>query len=430
MLVEQITIREGYKVTDLGEIPVDWAIVELNQIANRITRKNKGTISDNVLTISAQHGLVSQTDFFNKKVASKNLEGYYLLEKNDFAYNKSYSNGYPMGAIKRLELYNFGVVSSLYICFKFDETLINVDFIKQYFNTNLWHEEVAQIAQEGARNHGLLNVSVKEFFNIRIIFPSLIEQQKIAEILSTVDEQIQNTDELIKKTKELKKGLMLQLLTKGIGHTKFKETELGEIPVEWEVRPLNEITRKVTIGLVTTMTKYYVENGVPLIRNSDIKENKFLKNQMVSLDEKFDEKHSQKRLKLGDVITVHTGDIGKSAVIESDLVGAQGFATLNTTPDSEIIDSYYLSWFFNSSVSLNQVYNFSTGDGRNNLNLKDFVNLKIIVPNSRTEQNKIVKILSTLNEQIESYEQEKGKYTEIKKGMMQQLLTGKVRVKI
>ncbi|WP_198519952.1 restriction endonuclease subunit S [Olleya sp. Bg11-27] len=184
----------------------DWEKLQLSNIAERVKTKNK-IDNQNVLTISAQLGLVSQLEYFNKSVSAKNLTGYYLLEKGDFAYNKSYSNGYPMGAIKRLKKYDFGVVSTLYICFRFNNN-VSLDFMEQYFETGLQNREIEKVAQEGARNHGLLNIGVNDFFDIDLKIPSLKEQQKIANYLSAIDKKIEAVQTQITKTQAFKKGLL------------------------------------------------------------------------------------------------------------------------------------------------------------------------------------------------------------------------------
>ena len=139
-----------------------WEQRKLGEVAERVTRKNTEMISKLPLTISAQYGLIAQTEFFDKQIASKNISGYYLIKNGEFAYNKSYSNGYPWGAVKRLNNYDYGVLSTLYIVFK--PTNINSQFLVSYYDTNYWHNQVASIAVEGARNHGLLNISASEFF--------------------------------------------------------------------------------------------------------------------------------------------------------------------------------------------------------------------------------------------------------------------------
>jgi type I restriction enzyme S subunit len=192
-----------------GENYADWEEKKLGEIAKRVTRKNKEN-NLNVLTISAQLGLVSQLEYFNKSVSAKNVTNYYLLERNDFAYNKSYSNGYPMGAIKRLKKYDKGVVSTLYICFCFNE-IVSLNFMEQYFEFGLHNYEIEKVAQEGARNHGLLNIGVNDFLNIALIIPSLQEQQKIADFLSSIDVKIESTNQQINQTQSFKKGLLQQL---------------------------------------------------------------------------------------------------------------------------------------------------------------------------------------------------------------------------
>lgn len=194
------------------EFTEDWAIVSLGNVFERVTQKNDAECT-NVLTISAQNGLVNQEDYFNKSVSSKDLSGYYLLKKGDFAYNKSYSNGYPLGAIKRLNNYDEGVVSPLYICFRAKEK-ISTCFYEQYFESGFLNKEIFKIAQEGARNHGLLNVSVTEFFkDIKIPKPSLEEQNKIAEVLIEADKEIELLQKELEALKLQKKGLMQRLLT-------------------------------------------------------------------------------------------------------------------------------------------------------------------------------------------------------------------------
>lgn len=164
----------------------DWQKVHLNDICSRVTKKNTNGRCDLVLTIAAQHGLVSQLDFFNKSVASENLEGYYLLQKGDFAYNKSYSSEYTYGAVKRLERYEEGVLSPLYICFRPDPSKVDSDYLTYYFESKKWHREIMDISVEGARNHGLLNISVVDYFNTIHRIPNIDEQKSIANVIKTI----------------------------------------------------------------------------------------------------------------------------------------------------------------------------------------------------------------------------------------------------
>lgn len=179
-----------------------WEQRQLNEVTTRVLRKNKNLISKRPLTISAQYGLIDQQAFFNKQVASSNLENYLLLEKGEFAYNKSYSDGFPYGTIKKLNLYDNGAVSTLYIAFKANAD-INSDFLENLFSSNKWHNEVYKIAAEGARNHGLLNISPDDFFNIKItISKDSQEQAFISKFLRIFDNLLalyERKKELLKK---------------------------------------------------------------------------------------------------------------------------------------------------------------------------------------------------------------------------------------
>ena len=189
----------------------DWTAFKLSDFATRITRKNNGA-TNIPLTISAQYGLIDQRDFFSKVVASSDMSGYYLLHRDEYAYNRSTSNDYPFGSIKRLELYNEGAVSTLYLCFAIKEDVVLSNFAKWYFESSQWHRGVNEICAEGARNHGLLNVPTDGFFDTVHILPSNIEEQaQIAAFLSRVHGKLAKAQEELDKLIGLRNGLMQQL---------------------------------------------------------------------------------------------------------------------------------------------------------------------------------------------------------------------------
>ena len=157
----------------------DWEQRKLVDLVDRVTRKNQDLVSELPLTISAQYGLIDQNEFFDKRVASKDVSGYYLIENGEFAYNKSTSTDAPWGAIKRLDRYKNGVLSTLYIVFGIKENNpVDSDFLVSYYSTNLWHKGIHEIAAEGARNHGLLNIAPADFFETKLMIPQDIEEQK------------------------------------------------------------------------------------------------------------------------------------------------------------------------------------------------------------------------------------------------------------
>ena len=201
--------------TNVPEIRFDgftdvWEQRKLGDLANRITRKNQDLVSELPLTISAQYGLIDQNEFFDKRVASKDVSGYYLIENGEFAYNKSTSTDAPWGVIKRLDRYENGVLSTLYIVFGIkDNALIDSDFLVSYYSTNLWHKGIHEIAAEGARNHGLLNITPADFFETKLIIPQDVEEQhKIGKYFIELDNLITLHQRKCDELQKLKKFML------------------------------------------------------------------------------------------------------------------------------------------------------------------------------------------------------------------------------
>ncbi len=208
-MMQKIFSQELRFKDDNGTLFPKWSILQLKDVAIRVTRKNKEN-NNTILTISGRDGLVDQMTYFNKQIASKNVTGYYLIKKGEFAYNKSYSQGYPMGAIKMLSNYEKGVVSTLYICFKLNDEQ-SCDFYQHYFESGLQNRAIEKVAQEGARNHGLLNIGVNDFFDIELQVPGLAEQNKIARFLSAIEDKIAIKRAELDMLKNWKQGLLQQM---------------------------------------------------------------------------------------------------------------------------------------------------------------------------------------------------------------------------
>ena len=193
------------------ELQKPWKQYKLSDFATRVTRKN-GNQTDIPLTISAQYGLIDQRDFFSKMVASTDMSGYYLLQKGEYAYNRSTSNEYPFGSIKRLELYPMGAVSTLYLCFAIKEEVVNSDLAKWYFESAQWYKGINNICAEGARNHGLLNVPTDGFFNTVHTLPSdPNEQLAVVDYLSNIQKKYEAAQRCLQAIENLRSGLLQQL---------------------------------------------------------------------------------------------------------------------------------------------------------------------------------------------------------------------------
>lgn len=198
-----------------------WEQRKLSDMVERVTRKNENLESELPLTISAQYGLIDQNEFFDKRIASRDVSGYYLLKKGEFAYNKSTSSDAPWGAVKRLDRYEMGVLSTLYIVFALKEDgNIDSDFLVSYYDTDCWHKGVQAIAAEGARNHGLLNITPADYFETVLTVPSDVkEQHQIGTFFAKLDTLITLHQRKSEQEKQKKKALM-QLLLTGIVRTK------------------------------------------------------------------------------------------------------------------------------------------------------------------------------------------------------------------
>ena len=187
-----------------------WEQRKLGDAFERVVRKNTNNESRLPLTISAQDGLVDQITYFNNRVASRDVSNYYLVYNGEFAYNKSTSDGYPFGAVKRLDWYEKGVLSTLYIVFALKHPeKDDSDFMTVFYDTDRWHRGVAERAAEGARNHGLLNISADDFFDIDTTMPEdKVEQEKIGRILKKLDTLITLHQRKLEKLQNIKKSCL------------------------------------------------------------------------------------------------------------------------------------------------------------------------------------------------------------------------------
>ena len=237
----------------------DWEQRKLGDIVERITRKNTNNESDLPLTISAQYGLIDQNEFFDKRIASKDVSGYYLVKNGEFAYNKSTSNDAPWGAVKRLDRYKNGVVSTLYIVFSIrDSNTTDSDFLATYYDTDRWHSGIQAVAAEGARNHGLLNISASDFFNTTLKMPADIEEQrKIGAFFKEIDNTITLHQRKLESMKLLKKSLLQKMFPKS-GET-VPEVRFPGFTDAWEQRKFEDIAKRRSDSTISSRSLPCVE---------------------------------------------------------------------------------------------------------------------------------------------------------------------------
>ena len=243
----------------------------MGELVDRVVRKNTNNESTLPLTISAQYGLVDQITYFNNRVASRDVSNYYLVLNGEFAYNKSTSDGYPFGAVKRLDLYEKGVLSTLYIVFSpKKEQQVDSDFLTVFFDTDRWHKGVAERAAEGARNHGLLNISAEDFFDIDLSVPKdVAEQKKIGAFIRQLDNLITLHQRKFEKLTNVKKSMLEKMFPQN--GCSYPEIRFKGFTDAWEQRKVSELAEKTYGGgTPLTLNEAYWDGDIPWIQSSDV----------------------------------------------------------------------------------------------------------------------------------------------------------------
>ena len=358
----------------------EWEQRKLGDLVDRITRKNQDLASELPLTISAQYGLIDQNEFFDKRVASKDVSGYYLIENGEFAYNKSTSTDAPWGAIKRLDRYKNGVLSTLYIVFGIKENNpVDSDFLVSYYSTNLWHKGIHEIAAEGARNHGLLNIVPADFFETKLMIPQDVEEQK----------------KIGKYFEELERLITL--------HHRKSNIFIREWDFVWEQRKLGEViesvSKKNTDGLYTQDDILACSLGTELDR----------KTIFYGLRSTEDSVKSYRIVNIGNVIYTkspikgYPNGIVRTCKIVDGIVPSLYCVYKKKENISIPIDTRFIQSYLEDKGRLAQYLCPLVNVGaRNNVNItdKEFLESVIKIPMTVEEQTKIVDALEKINHLI------------------------------
>ncbi|ODJ75538.1 restriction endonuclease subunit S [Brochothrix thermosphacta] len=395
----------------------EWEQRKLGEITKRVTRKNKELESTLPLTISAQYGLVDQITYFDKRIASKDVSNYYLIKKGEFAYNKSYSKDFPWGAVKRLDNYDKGVLSTLYIVFK--PTDIESNFLVSYYDTTMWHKEVSIRAAEGARNHGLLNITAKDFFDTDLIISTNSkEQQKIGSFFKQLDDTIALHQRKLELLKEQKKGFLQKMFPKN-GET-VPELRFSGFTNEWEERKLGDLATSFEYGLNASAKSFDGTHKYIRITDIDDSSRKFNSQSLTSPDIDLSSADNYK-LKNGDILFARTGaSVGKSYIYaDSDgLVYYAGFlirARIKSGVDSNFVFQHTLTSSYENFIRVT-----SQRSGQPGVNAKEYSTFEISVP-SYEEQRKIGSFFQQLDETIALHQRKLELLKEQKKGFLQKM---------
>jgi type I restriction enzyme S subunit len=413
-------VKQGYKMTELGEIPEEWEVKRFGEIFSFMKSGLSRNLKDDDIGIPC----IRSTNIVDEKINTTDLKYWfleddkganindYLLDDGDILVNFINS----IAQIGKTCIYNNIGRKSIYTTnifrIKVNGDLVNNKFFYYFTQTAKYNNEISLITKPAVNQASFTSV---DFKNIKMAIATKKEQQKISAILSSVDEQIENTDNLIEKTKELKKGLMQRLLTKGIGHDRFKDTEIGRIPEEWEVKRLSDITQ-IIMGQSPDSSSYNEEGeGIPFFQG---------KTEFGSINPEV-KKWCSKPTKIAeplDILISVRAPVGDVNINNVHSCIGRGLGTIRQTNISYFKYIYYVLQIYQ-----NEFKKSSQGSTFEAINSSDLKGLKIPAPEIE-EQKQIASILSFVDEQIEQYKAKKEKLQELKKGLMQELLTGKIRV--
>ena len=365
-----------------------WEQRKLGELVDRVVRKNINNESTLPLTISAQYGLVDQITYFNNRVASRDVSNYYLVLNGEFAYNKSTSDGYPFGAVKRLDLYEKGVLSTLYIVFApKKEQQIDSDYLTVFFDTDRWHKGVAERAAEGARNHGLLNISAEDFFDIDLSVPKdIVEQKQIGAFIRQLDHLITlHQRECISFTGRADRLILTA--------NKKRTTS------SWEQRKLGEMGQTYT-GLSGKTKDDFGHGQARFVTYMNVFSNPISNPEMtepIEIDPK------QNEVEVGDVFFTTSSETPEEVGMSSILLEKRGKTYLNSFcfgfRPSEKIDSYYLAYMLRSESTRAKIILLAQGISRYNISKNKVMEIAVSLP-SLDEQKMIGQYFSQLDNLI------------------------------
>lgn len=373
-----------------------WEQRELNHVAERVIRKNKNLITDIPLTISASHGLVDQRIYFSKQVASSNLENYYLIKEGEFAYNKSYSLGNPVGIIKRLDDYSNGALSTLYIIFSL-KPFINSVFINSYFKTTFWHKEIMKISSEGARNHGLLNVSTEEFFNQKLFIPTNIdEQSQIGGVIGKIEKTIILLQRKYDKLKQLQKSYLKEMLN-AIPQRKPKRRFHG-FTDDWEQRELGEIFKIIDGDRgknYPNENDFYSSGHTLFLDTGNVQKSGFNFNNLKFINKEKDEMLKNGKLQVYDFILTSRGTLGNVAYYSPKIQAKYSSIRINSAmlilrpiSRNSISDSL-MTAILGGKIIEDFMSKNHVGSAQPHITKRDFSKLNVYLPSKYEEQEQL-----------------------------------------
>lgn len=407
----------------------NWQKVKIGDFAKNVNKKCKDNFELPVVSVTKYKGIVPSLEYFKKQIYSKDLSNYKVIKRNQFAYATIHLDE---GSIGYLNLFDEALLSPMYTVFEVDESEIDIIYLYNLLKSNNLMKKYQRLGLGSVDRRKSIKFS--DFANIIIELPPFKIQKKIAHILSSVDKAIEKTDQIIEKTVLLKKGLMQELLTKGIGHTKFKKTKLGEIPEGWDIIRLSDIIKELKAGVSVNSENRSIQEGeFGILKTSSVTYGIFDPSQHKKIIEE-DIKRALINPKKDHIIFSRMNTpllVGASAYVNKDYPNLY-------LPDRlwqfELIDNcsivtIWLSNYLNWDPTRDRIRELATGTSASmkNISKEKLMSFEIVLPNTE-EQLKIESILTVIEEKVSLNKKVKVKLLTLKKGLMQDIFNQKVEI--
>ncbi len=428
--MEQVSsLKTGvkYKDTPIGKIPVDWEVVRLGDVCDVIGGSTPSTKNNEYW--GGEIPFATPTDITS-------LQGREISDTKQSITQEGLSSCgarlLPVGSVLLTSRATLGACAINTKPMATNQGFASLVCNEMAYNWFIFYKMIALQQELDRLGSGstFKEVSKSSIRSLNFSLPPLPEQKRITDILTTVDGAIEKTTQIIDKTKELKKGLMQRLLTRGIGHKKFKKTEIGEIPVEWEFVNLGKMI--YLQGGFAFKSNNYEGKGLPLVRISNVTPNGVMLNECVCLPDSFAEQFSSFLLEPGDVLVAMSGaTTGKIGVVPNKDLPALFNQRVGrfVIKGSNLIAKSYLAQVALTKRFKQDLLIDAAGGAQPNVSGKNIEKITILLPPLQ-EQKKIADILTSIDNEIEKESNHKEQLELLKKGLMQVLLTGKLRVAV
>ena len=385
----------------------NWSTHNLSEISEQIKRKKEDISSeDNILTISANKGFISQKERWDNVIAGGSLKKYTYLKQNEFSYNRGNSKSFKFGCIYKLNNYKNALVPNVYHSFKI--TYGNTDFFEQLFKSKILDKQLIKMITSTARMDGLLNISAKNFFNINVNFPNdLKEQEKIGSFLKTIDTKIILLEQKYDNYLNFKKYLMQQIFTQKLRFKHYDD--------DWKETKIGNIAEVVGGGTPKTEIDSYWNGDIKWYTPSEIGKTKYIDDSERHITEEGLKNSSAKLLPKNTILLSSRATVGEVSITLTECSTNQGFQSLITknNVDNEFI--YYLI-----STIKNEFLKRSSGSTFLEISRNEIKKIKINIP-SLNEQKLIGNVLSDIDKKIFYLENRINKTQEFKRGLLQQM---------